>query len=42
MVSINHDGLGLPETRFDGIKGTGTGVVGGAYLVQKFARVNVA
>jgi len=41
MVSINHFGLGLPETPFGGIKESGYGREGGtealeAYLVSKF------
>lgn len=41
MVSINHFGLGLPETPFGGIKESGYGREGGAealeaYLVTKF------
>lgn len=41
MVSINHFGLGLPETPFGGIKESGYGREGGsealeAYFVTKF------
>lgn len=41
MVSINHTGLGLPETPFGGVKDSGYGSEGGseameAYLVAKF------
>jgi succinate-semialdehyde dehydrogenase/glutarate-semialdehyde dehydrogenase len=41
MVSINHHGLGLPETPFGGVKDSGYGSEGGteaieAYLVTKF------
>jgi succinate-semialdehyde dehydrogenase / glutarate-semialdehyde dehydrogenase len=41
MVSINHHGLGLPETPFGGVKDSGYGSEGGseameAYLVSKF------
>lgn len=41
MVSINHFGLGLPETPFGGIKDSGYGREGGsesldAYLINKF------
>jgi len=41
MVSINHMGLGLPETPFGGIKDSGMGSEGGsegleAYLSTKF------
>jgi succinate-semialdehyde dehydrogenase/glutarate-semialdehyde dehydrogenase len=41
MVSINHHGLGLPETPFGGVKDSGYGSEGGSeamepYLVSKF------
>jgi succinate-semialdehyde dehydrogenase/glutarate-semialdehyde dehydrogenase len=41
MVSINHHGLGIPETPFGGVKESGYGSEGGseameAYLVTKF------
>lgn len=41
MVSINHHGLGLPETPFGGVKESGYGSEGGSeamdpYLVSKF------
>ncbi len=41
MVTINHLGLGLPETPFGGVKDSGYGSEGGteamdAYLVSKF------
>ena len=41
MISINHYGLGLPETPFGGIKDSGYGSEGGteamdAYLISKF------
>ena len=41
MVSINHHGLGPPETPFGGVKDSGYGSEGGsealdAYLVSKF------
>ncbi|WP_442581636.1 NAD-dependent succinate-semialdehyde dehydrogenase [Mesorhizobium sp. ASY16-5R] len=41
MVSINHHGLGLPETPFGGVKDSGYGSEGGTeamegYLVSKF------
>ncbi|MDR5761496.1 NAD-dependent succinate-semialdehyde dehydrogenase [Caballeronia sp. LZ035] len=41
MVSINHHGLGMPETPFGGVKDSGYGSEGGseameAYLVTKF------
>jgi succinate-semialdehyde dehydrogenase/glutarate-semialdehyde dehydrogenase len=41
MVSINHHGLGIPETPFGGVKDSGYGSEGGseameAYLVTKF------
>jgi succinate-semialdehyde dehydrogenase / glutarate-semialdehyde dehydrogenase len=41
MVSINHFGLGLPETPFGGVKDSGYGSEGGteamdAFLVSKF------
>ena len=41
MVSINHQGLALPETPFGGIKDSGYGSEGvteamGAYLNTKF------
>jgi succinate-semialdehyde dehydrogenase/glutarate-semialdehyde dehydrogenase len=41
MVSINHHGLGLPETPFGGVKDSGYGSEGGieamdGYLVNKF------
>lgn len=41
MVSVNHQGLGLPETPFGGIKDSGHGNEGGigaidAYMVPKF------
>ena len=41
MVSINHQGLGLPETPFGGVKDSGYGSEGGIeamepYLVSKF------
>lgn len=41
MVSINHHGLGLPETPFGGVKDSGYGSEGGVeamepYLVSKF------
>jgi succinate-semialdehyde dehydrogenase/glutarate-semialdehyde dehydrogenase len=41
MVTINHNGLGLPETPFGGIKDSGTGSEGGvegleAYMTTKF------
>lgn len=41
MVSINHSGLGLPETPFGGVKDSGYGSEGGLeamepYLVSKF------
>src|SRR5690606_25876758 len=41
MVSINHHGLGLPETPFGGVKDSGYGSEGGAeaiepYLISKF------
>ena len=42
MVSINHHGIGMPETPFGGIKDSGYGSEGGsealeAYLSTKFA-----
>jgi succinate-semialdehyde dehydrogenase/glutarate-semialdehyde dehydrogenase len=41
MVSINHHGLGLPETPFGGVKDSGYGSEGGSealepYLISKF------
>ena len=47
MVSINHHGLGLPETPFGGIGDSGYGTEGGAdaldaYLVTKFVSYNEA
>jgi succinate-semialdehyde dehydrogenase/glutarate-semialdehyde dehydrogenase len=41
MISINHMGIGLPETPFGGVKDSGLGSEGGteameAYLVTKF------
>lgn len=41
MISINHHGLGIPETPFGGVKDSGYGSEGGteameAYLVTKF------
>ncbi len=41
MISINHHGLGMPETPFGGVKDSGYGSEGGveameAYLVTKF------
>ncbi|WP_133646760.1 NAD-dependent succinate-semialdehyde dehydrogenase [Paraburkholderia flava] len=41
MISVNHHGLGLPETPFGGVKDSGYGSEGGteameAYLVTKF------
>jgi succinate-semialdehyde dehydrogenase/glutarate-semialdehyde dehydrogenase len=41
MVSINHNGLALPETPFGGVKDSGYGSEGGveaieSYLVTKF------
>lgn len=47
MVSINHHGLGLPETPFGGVKDSGYGSEGGpeameAYLVSKFVTHSLA
>ena len=47
MVSINHHGLGLPETPFGGMKDSGYGSEGGpeamdAYLVSKFVTHSLA
>jgi succinate-semialdehyde dehydrogenase/glutarate-semialdehyde dehydrogenase len=47
MVSINHFGIGLPETPFGGIKDSGFGSEGGqesfdAYLYTKFISENYA
>ena len=36
MVSINHQGLGLPETPFGGIKDSGYGSEGGAEAVESY------
>jgi len=41
MISINHVGLGIPETPFGGVKDSGYGSEGGseaisAYLNSKF------
>ncbi|MBZ9964645.1 NAD-dependent succinate-semialdehyde dehydrogenase [Mesorhizobium sp. BR1-1-2] len=47
MVSINHHGLGLPETPFGGVKDSGYGSEGGSeamepYLVSKFVTHSLA
>lgn len=47
MVSINHHGLGLPETPFGGVKDSGFGSEGGPeamepYLVSKFVTHSLA
>ena len=36
MVSINHQGLALPETRFGGIKDSGYGSEGGADAMEAY------
>jgi succinate-semialdehyde dehydrogenase/glutarate-semialdehyde dehydrogenase len=36
MVSINHSGLGLPETPFGGMKDSGYGSEGGAEAIEAY------